>query len=38
VNEIMGDAIDVGVNHQGINEAHDQHDPERRVGKKEIHR
>ena len=38
MNEIVGDAIDVGVNHQGINEAHDQHDPERRIRKKEIHR
>lgn len=38
MNEIVGDAIDVGVNHEGINEAHDQHDPERRIRKKEIHR
>src|ERR1700736_6918014 len=32
VNEIMGGAVDVRVDHQRINEAEDQHHPERRIG------
>ena len=28
VNEVMADAVDVGVDHKGINDSQDDHDPE----------
>jgi hypothetical protein len=31
VNEVVSDSIDVGINHQRVNKAKDQHDPKRRV-------
>ena len=36
MNEVVTDAVDVGVDHQRINESQDQHDPERRVREKEV--
>ncbi len=38
VNEIMGDSVDVGVNHQRVKKAEDQHDPKRRARIKEEER
>src|SRR3954451_23384611 len=31
VDKIVTDAVDVGVHHQGVDKAEDEHDPERRV-------
>ena len=38
MNEVVGNAVDVGVDHQGIDKAHDEHDPKRRVRVEEEHR
>ena len=38
VDEVMGQAVDVGIHHERINEAHDEHHPERRVRIKKKHR
>ena len=35
VNEVMSDAVDVGVHHQRINKSQDEHDPKRCVREKE---
>src|SRR5690242_20701303 len=37
VNEVMRYAVDVGIDHQGINEPHTRHDPERGVREKKVH-
>ena len=35
MNEVVPYAVDVGIDHQRVNESKDQHDPERRVRVKE---
>src|SRR5260370_35908461 len=36
MNEVVRHAIDVGVDHQRVNEAEDEHHPERRVRKQKV--
>ena len=35
VNEVMSDAVDVGIDHESVNESQNEHDPERRAREKE---
>jgi tRNA(Ile2) C34 agmatinyltransferase TiaS len=35
VNEVMSDAVDVGIDHESVNESQNEHDPERSAREKE---
>jgi hypothetical protein len=37
VDEVVGDAVDVGVDHQGVEEADGEHDPEGDMREEEVH-